>query len=305
VPELASAKEGGGATPRWNVAGYLAVLTAAVCWGTSGIFVKLIVVGSGISALALAFWRDLLTSAILWTSLTLLRPAWLRVQKKDLLWLMGLGGVGVGTFHVFWNLAVIINGVAIATVQQAAMPVIVAIVAWLLWREALTVYKILAILLTFAGTMLISGLDAWGGVRLSPMGLLLGLGVPITYASYSLFGKKIAGRYHPLTILTYGFSFGALALLPLQLLTSQPWPVPVAALPWFVGLLGIATILPFSLYTFGLERLPASVAGILVMSEILFATVFAYIFLGERLSPLQILGAALVVGGVLILYKSR
>lgn len=290
---------------QWDVAGYLAVLAASACWGMSGIFIKLIVASSGITALALAFWRDLLTSAVLWTGLKLLRPAWLRIRKEDLPWLAGLGGIGVGTFHVLWNLAVVINGAAIATVQQAAMPAIVAVAARLLWNEALTAYKLLAIALTFTGTVLISGLDAWGSLRVSPMGLLLGLGVPIAYSSYNLFGKKIAGRYHPLTILTYGFSFGALVLLPLQPLTSQPWPVPVAALPWFVGLLAIATILPFSFYTFGLGRLPASVAGILVMAEIFFASVFAYIILGERLSPLQILGAALVISGVLILYKGR
>ena len=42
-----------------SLVGYVAVLAAATCWGTSGIFVRFIVDGSDVSALALAFWRDL------------------------------------------------------------------------------------------------------------------------------------------------------------------------------------------------------------------------------------------------------
>ena len=50
---------------------------------------------------------------------------------------------------------------------------------------------------------------------------------------------------------------------------------------------------------------PASVASILVMSEIAFVAVYAYILLGERLTVSQILGAVLVVGGVLLLFWQR
>ena len=63
----------------------------------------------------------------------------------------------------------------------------------------------------------------------------------------------------------------------------------------------MATIIPFSVYTFALGRLPASVASILAMSEIAFVAVYAYVLLDERLTASQILGAGLVVGGVFLL----
>ncbi|MBC8447781.1 MAG: EamA family transporter [Chloroflexi bacterium] len=290
---------------RSQTAGYLAVVLATACWAASGIFVSFIMAGREVSALALAFWRDLFTFAILLAGLRLLRPSWLSVPRRDLKWLAGLGSIGLGTFHVLWNLNVMLNGVAVATVQQAAMPAIVAVAAWLLWREPLTRRKGLAIVLTFAGTVLISGLDALGRMELSVPALLVGLSTPVTYAAYSLFGKPIAGRYHPLTILTYGFGFGALTLLPFQFFTPQPWPVPGQTWLWFAVLIGFATIVPFSFYTFGLGLLPASVAGILAMTEIPVASLYAYVFLGERLTAPQTAGAALVIAGVLLLSWGR
>jgi len=289
---------------RSEVAGYLAVLLACAGWGTSGVFVKFIAADSNISALALAFWRDLSTFTVLLLTLGLLRPAWLRAQRRDLIWLVALGS-SLGAFHVFWNLGVLLNGAAVATVQQAAMPAIVTVAAWLLWGEPLTRRKVLAIALTFTGTVLVSGLDVLGRVRLTTPGLLAGLGIPITYASFNLFGKKVSARYRSPTMLVYGFGFGALTLLPLQFFTPQPWPVLSSTWTWFAALIGLSTIIPWSVYTFGLRRLPASVASILAMAEIPIVSVYAYFLLSERLTATQFIGAALVVSGVLLLWRKQ
>jgi DME family drug/metabolite transporter len=299
------AVENSAASPtRSDLFGSLAVIAAAACWGTSGVFVKLAANHTNISALSLAFWRDTTTFAILVTSLAILRPSWLRVRRRDLVWLIGLGA-SLGVFHLFWNLGVLLHGAAVATVQQAAMPAIVAIAAWAIWRESLTWYKILAITLTFVGTVLVSGLDFLGQAALSPGGVLIGLGIPVTYASWTLFGKQVREVYNPFTTLTYAFGFGALVLLPFQPFAHQPWPVPPPAWLFFAGLIGVSTILPFALYTFALGGLPASIASILAMSEIAFVSVYAYVLLGERLSASQILGTILVVGGVLQLSLGR
>jgi Cys-tRNA(Pro) deacylase len=253
-----------------------------------------------VSALALAFWRDISTFMVLLVGLALLRPVWLRVARRDLPWLAALGGA-LGVFHVFWNLGVMVNGAAVATVQQAAMPAIVAVAARLVWRESLTWNKVLAIALTFVGTVLVSGVDVLGQAELSISGLLIGLGIPVTYAGWNLFGKRCREQYGPLTVLTYAFGFGALALLPFQFFIPQPWPVSPSAGLWFAGLISMATIAPFFLYTFALGRLPASVASILAMAEIPIVTVYAYILLGEQMRLDQAVGAVLVVAGVLLL----
>ena len=296
-----------GTTPRKTEAveapelvGALAVLLATAFWGTSGLFVKMILANQEVSALALAFWRDLSTFLVLLVGLRLLRPRWLKVKRGDLLWLVGLGA-SIGVFHIFWNLAVFLNGAAVATVQQAAMPAIVAIAAWLIWREPLTLRKILAIVLTFVGTVLVSGVGVLGKADLTLFGFLVGLGTPVTYASWNLFVKKIRDGYNPFTTLTYGFGFAALVLLPIQFFTPQPQSVSPSTLLTFVGLISVATIGGFSIYTFALGRLQASVATILAMTEIPIVAVYAYLLLGERMTVDQVVGAVLVVVGVLML----
>lgn len=281
--------------------GYLGVILATVFWATSALFVKLVLDSGEVSALALAFWRDLATFLVLLVGLSVLNPAALRVKRRDLKWLIALGG-SLGTFHVFWNLAVFLNGAAVATVQQAAMPAIVAVVAWLVWKESLTVRKILAIVLTFTGTVLVSGVEILGETQLTLGGFLVGLGTPLMYAAWNLFGKQVRGDYGPFTILTYGFGFGALVLLPFQFFTPQPWPVPDGAWLPFAGLIGVATVAGFSIYTFSLGRLEASVATILAMAEIPIVAVYATLLLHERLTPEEVIGSVLVVAGVLMLY---
>lgn len=297
TPEAASQT---GASTSIDPAGVAAVLLAAASWGTSGIFVKFVAAETSVSALALAFWRDSTTFAVLVVTLAVFRPAWLRVRRIDLRLLAAMGA-SLGTFHVFWNLAVMLNGVAVATVQQVAMPAIVAVAAWLIWREPLTLIKVVAILLAFFGTVLVSGPDLLGGARLSLTGLFIGLGTPAFYAAWTLFGKRARSEHNPITTLTYAFAFGALVLLPLQFFTPQPFPVSGTALLWFAALISLSTIMPFTLYTWALGRLPASVASILAMSEIAFVAVYAVVLLGERLTPGQVLGAILVLSGVLLL----
>jgi DME family drug/metabolite transporter len=284
--------------------GYLLVLLAAALWSTSGAFIRWILAGSGFSALSLAFWRDLTTFACLLAGLAGLRREWLHVERRDLPWLAALGAISVGAFHVLWNMAVVQIGYAVATILLYSAPVFVAIVARLVWREPLTRYKVLAIVMALAGCVLVAGPERLKAVELTAGGLVLGLVTALAYSSFSLFGRPLARRYSPWTVLTYGFGFGALVLLPFQFAAGLPRPVPATTWLWFAALVGLATILPFGAYLASLRRLPVSVASIMAASEVAFGTFLAYVLFGEQLQGWQFLGAALVVAGV-ILISSR
>ncbi len=284
-----------------TTAGYLAVLLAAAWWGTSGLFVKYIASQASISPIALAFWRDLLTFLTLLIGVSVLRPSALRIRRSDLVRLAAMGA-SLGAFHVFWNLGVLLNGAAVATVQQAAAPAVVVVVAWIAWREPLTWRKLVAIALTFGGTVLVSGIGETGQTPFTLVGLAIGICLPLAYAAWTLFGKSVGDQYSPFVMLTYGFGFGALALLPFQFFVEQPWPVPAVMGVGFAGWV-VQTIIAFSAYLLGLGKLPAGIASILAMSEIAFVALYAYSLLGERLSVTQLLGVALVVGGVVLLVE--
>lgn len=279
------------------------VVLATALWSTSGVFINLVVSGSGISPLGLAFWRDLCTLTCLFVFVALFRRDLLRVDRRDLPWLAAMGVISIGLFHVLWVTSVMVNGVAVSTVIQCNGPVFVTIAAWLIWREPLTRYKIASIVLASVGTVLIARLYGPQELQLTTNGLLIGLGLAVTYSGLSLFGKKLAGRYSPWTVLLYIFGFATLILLPFQVIFSVPipWPVSPGVLGYFTALVLLPTLSGFGIYNASLHYLQASVASIVATLEVPFAAIVSYIALGERLDGWQIVGAALVVSGVALL----
>jgi drug/metabolite transporter (DMT)-like permease len=278
----------------------LMVIMATIVWSTSGIFISLVVQNWDISAVSLAFWRDLATFTTLLVGIAILRPTLLRVKRKDLPWLLAMGAISIGFFHVLWNTAVLQIGASISTVIQSNAPIFVTIMAWFIFKEALTTRKFVAVVLSVAGTVLISGILGMSAIRISGLGVAAALFSAIFYGSFSLFGKKLTGDYNPWTILLYIFGFASLTLLPFQLFNPSPFPYQAPALFYFTGLILIATISGFAIYTTALAYMQASIAAITATSEVVFAAVLAYFILGERMDVWQILGAVLVISGVIL-----
>lgn len=285
-----------------TVSGLLAVLLAAACWGASGIFVNLIMDAGPISSLCLAFWRDTTAFAFFFTLAVSVDRDRMMIRRADRLRLLGMG-ISLGLFHVVLNLGYRLNGAAITTIQQAAMPAIVLVAARMVWKEPLTGLKLFCLAIIAAGTVLVSGLLKAGAPDVTAGGILVGFLVPCLYAGWSLFGKSLRTGYSALVTLAWAFGIAALILLPFQLHTGDRFipPLPSIGWVWFAGLTGISTAGGFFAFTFALGRLPAGMATILVMSEIAFAVVYARLFLAEILTPLEITGTIVIVVGVIIL----
>ncbi|MCX6033164.1 MAG: DMT family transporter [Chloroflexi bacterium] len=287
------------ARKRWL--GLALVVTATLFWSTAGLFITTTVRGSGISALGLAFWRVLSASLILFAAFAVIRPSALRVKRRDLPWLAGMGALAVGTFQVLWVIAIMTNGASVSTVIQCNAPIIVTLLARVFWREPLTWRKWAAIGLAFIGTALISGLIGAGTLGITPVGLTISLGSALAYAGITLFSKKLSGRYNSFVILAYSFGFAALALLPFQIGRPLPTQISGLVIAAFAGLVLLTTVAGYGAYMMGLRYLQASVAAIVAMTEVPLAAFWGYVFLGERLDGWQIAGALIVVSGVILL----
>lgn len=256
---------------------------------------------SHVSAIVLAFWRDLATFLVLFFLNISFYGCNSGVKRSDWPWLAALG-VSLGLFHVGLNFGVFLNGAAVTTIQQAAMPAMVLVVERIIWRESLTRIKLISIFLIFSGTVLISGLRALGEANVSTGGVLAGFSIPALYAAWSLLGKRMRKDYSPLPILTYAFGIAMVVLFPLQFNETHPWPIAENTWLWFAGLVGVSTVGGFLIYIFGLGRLSAGVVTIIVMSEIPFSAMLAYIFLDEKLTFIEIIGALVIVAGIVFLF---
>ena len=283
-----------------KITGILLVVFASICWGSSGVFIFNIVEKGGLTAVGLAFWRDLVSSLVLLAGLLIVNPKLLRVKKEDLPWLIGMGVISIGIFHIFWNIAVLRLGASLATVIQSNAPIFVTFMAWVLFKEELTFRKIVAIAAAVGGTVLAAGMIGNWDLQIDSAAIWIGLGSAFTYGTLSLFGKKLVGEYNSWTITFYIFLIGTLTIFLFQGGRPEPWPIGSGILPWMLGFVLMSTILGFGLYTKALSLLPASVAAIISTAEILSAAIFSSIFLGERLGIWQILGAALIIMGVVL-----
>jgi drug/metabolite transporter (DMT)-like permease len=302
---MASEREDSATAGSRSWLGILLVVLATVFWSTSGIFISFILRGTDMAPVGLAFWRDLGTFICLFIGLAIFAPNLLRVKRKDLPWLIAMGALSIGFFHVLWNTSIMLNGVGIATVIQSTAPLFVTIAAWRLWKETLSLAKIIAIALAGTGVYLIARPESWGNVEITLFGVFIGLLSAIFYGSFSLFGKRLTGDYNPWTILVYVFGVATLVLLPFQFTQPIPWPVSSQLVLSFIALILLTTISGFALYTAGLQRLPASVASITSNTEVPFAAILAYLILGERMSPVQIFGTLMVIIGVILVSIPR
>jgi drug/metabolite transporter (DMT)-like permease len=300
--------------------GYSIALVSAAILSTTAILIRYLTQTYDLPALVLAFWRDVFVVVTMLLVLGVLAPRWLWVTRRHLLYLIAYGCV-LACFNALWTLSVALNGAAVATVLAYCSAGFTALLGWWLLKERLNWAKLLAVAVSLGGCVLVSGaLDpaAW---HANLVGIVTGILSGLGYAFYSLMGRSASQRgLNPWTTLTYTFSVAAVLLLGLNLL---PWKlVPgTAARPadmfwlrndlagWGVLFLLAAgpTVAGFGLYNVSLSYLPSSVANLILTLEPAFTAVTAYLLLGERLNGIQLVGSAMIVGGVVLLriYEGR
>ncbi|MCC7206815.1 MAG: DMT family transporter [Anaerolineae bacterium] len=294
--------------------GYLIALISAAILSTTAIFIRHLTVTYGLPALVLALWRDVFVVATLLVALGLLRPALLRAGRSHLPFLVGYGVV-LAVFNALWTLSVAQNGAAIATVLVYSSPAFTALLSCWLLKERLDWAKILVIVTSFAGCVLVSGaLDAAAWTA-NPAGILTGLLSGLGYAGYTLMGRKASQRgLNPWTTLIYTFGFASVVLLAVNLIPGAPLPGSAsrpADIFWLDGewagwlvlfvLAAVPTVMGFGLYNVSLTLLPSTVVNLIATLEPPFTAVIAYLLLRERLDGVQVVGSLIILGSVALL----
>jgi drug/metabolite transporter (DMT)-like permease len=299
---------------RTQARGYVAAVAAAIFLSTTAIFIRYLTQAYAIPALVLALWRDVFVVATLVPVFAIAKPSLLRLRARYLPYL-ALYGLVLALFNSLWTLSVSLNGAAVATVLVYSSSAFTAILGRLLLKERLGIAKLAAVVMSLLGCALVAGILELGSWRGNFLGVLVGIAGGLSYAGYSLMGRSAADRgLGPWTTLVYAFGFAAVFLFLVNAIPGAPLPGSSRTMGdllwlraswkgWLVLFLlaAIPTVGGFGLYNVSLSILPSSVASLVVSLEPVFTAVSAYLLLGERLTAVQLLGAAMILGGVVVL----
>lgn len=224
--------------------------------------------------------------------------------KKDFFYL-ALSGCAQGILFLFLFKAYQLIGVSLASLAYYCGPVIVMILSPLLFRETLTRGKVLGFLTVLGGVVLVNGQAALDGKSI--LGLVCAGLASFMYALLVIATKKnehIHGLENPTIQLVF-----SLATVAIYLALTQGFAIQVQPVDWLpILILGLAnTGLGCYLYYTSIGQLPAQQVALFGYLEPLSSVFYSALFLHEVLSPVQLLGGLLIVGGAFFgeLYKGR
>ena len=291
------------ATRRSNrIVGYLCALGAGATWGTTG------PLSTGLydlmPATSIGFWRVLIgtIALVLWG--VLFRRSLFQADRKGWL-IVGLGGGAmVALFEIAYQFAIGGAGVAGAAALLYTAPVIVAVLARIILKEALTSTRIILAVTVMIGVALTVTGGSNAGAEAARMGLTAGIAggllSALSYALTSLMGRWAAPRYGAVKVLFLEAVGGVLLIWVALAIWGRAPTAPPSAAAWR-GLLGLAAgsvILANVLFFGAMKRIEAAPASVAATIEPVVGAILALLLFSQRLTLLGWIGLLLVVGGV-------
>lgn len=285
--------------------GYLYVVLAAILWAVSGSTGKFLFMG-GVTPQQVVQLRVTLGVPCLLAWLLIRDPSLLRIGVKDVFYFAVLGVVGLAMVQFGYFYAISKIHVAVAIILEYLAPTFIALYYVVVAREKLTRTTLVSVGASAVGCYLAVGAYHFDLLALNWQGIGAGIGAGAAFALYAVQGEYGMRRYGPWTVFFYALLFSAvfwnLAIPPLQSLrhhyTIWQW---ICILYIVVG----GTVVSFGLYTAGIDLIRSTRASITATLEPITAGLISFVFLGETLQFLQILGGVLVIGAVVMLQLNR
>lgn len=279
----------------------VAVAVSAFLFGTLAILTPLAYQG-GAEPLPLLAWRFLFASTLIFSLVAVSRPSSLRVPRGDIGRFAALAVTGYGFASICFFFALQYADAGVVAVLLYTYPAMVTLAQWVITRKPLSAAQVAAVFVTFAGIVLV--LDPFqAGVAVSWQGVLLGLGAAAGYTSFNLLSARWLPGRSRLVMMAWTFGFGALFAATISLLTGTSLS-PAEWQPQVWWLLAAIVLMPtfgaVVLYLEGIRGLGPAQASIISTLEPLFTIALAFVVLGQRLTYVQLAGALLVLGGVLL-----
>lgn len=277
------------------------VLLAGILWGIIGIFVRrLNAIGFG--PMEIVAVRAITTVLLMLLFLCVFNRDMLKIRVKDIWCFVGTGILSIVFFNFCYFKAITLTSLSVAAVLLYTAPAIVMVLSAILFHEKITIIKVSAIIMTFVGCVMVTGLI--GDTKsLSVGGILVGLGAGLGYALYSIFSRFALERgYHPLTIAFYTFLFSCIGAIPLSdvgvVVNACRENIKVGVFCLLFGL--VSTVIPYIVYTLGLKEMENSQASIIASIEPVAATLLGVLVFHEKMGLFHVAGMILVLGAIVI-----
>jgi drug/metabolite transporter (DMT)-like permease len=279
---------------------FIALLAGAIGIAFAPIFVRLSELGPS----ATAFHRLLLAAPFLWLWMGLDRRRPAATGRKpatarDYGWLVLVGLLFAADLGL-WHWSIRLTSVANATLLANAAPIFVTLAGWLALGQRFTPVFLAGMAVALLGAVLLMGSSVTLGLD-HLLGDGLGLATAVFYAGYILAVKKVRADFSTATVMAWSTAAGAIALLPLALISGESI-IATTATGWGV-LLALALLSHVggqSLIAYALAHLPAAFSSVSLLLQPVAAALLAWLILSEALGLLQGLGGAVVLAGIAI-----
>jgi drug/metabolite transporter (DMT)-like permease len=281
--------------------GYVLIILASAFFGASASLGKSLM-QNGLSTIMLMEIRSVVTSLIMFPLLLLIGRNHLRIDRNHWVLFILLAIPGLALVNASYYYAVKVLTVALAVFLQFTAPVLVFLYGWATRKEKVSQDKILALILSLAGTYFMVQLHGGAGGSVSWIGVASAMVSTLSFAFYVILSHELGKKYSPWTIICYGYSIAGIFWCAVQN-PVETIQIMFAKDLWKGAILFsvLSTLIPFILFLNGLRRVTPTGATIASTTETIFASLFAYLVLQESLTTGQMIGAALIVSAIMIL----
>lgn len=285
--------------PATSVGAALCLISAAG-FGAMAIFGKL-AYEAGVSTLSLLLIRFVLAGTLFWA----LVAAWPALRprgagRRAIGIGVGLGAIGYATQAGLFFGALHRVDASLLALLLYTYPAWVTLAAFGLGRERPNRRRLVALGLSSAGLVVV--LAAAGGGSADATGIAMGIGAALAYTTYILVADAAGSALHPLTLSALVCA-GAAATFAVIGAAAGEIDLGFESEGWlWLGLIAVvSTALPITAFFAGMARVGPSTASILSTFEPVVTVTLAYLAFSERLSAVQLGGAALVLSAAILL----
>ncbi len=279
--------------------GLLALLLVNVFWGLSFIASKYALT-AGFSPMTLATVRYVFTAALM-VPLVLLREGSLKLKRSDIPVAFASAVLGVTLYYFFEYTGMVYTTASTASLILATVPILTLLYNVCFRRERPSRVQWMSVAVSLLGVFFVIAFGAEGIPGGSLKGNLLILGCCLCWVAYIQISSRLRGRYSSLRLTGWQSLCALCTLIPFALGERTQW-VPVDATAWLcaLGLAVICSALCYFLYAEALGVVSPFTAALFININPVAAVLGGMLLLNERLSPLQWLGGALILGSLLL-----